>query len=200
MRISAFSCIKKRPNCALTPRGLQIDCRTSRGPCRNIVGLFLKLLGLVLGASGGAIGLPEGPTDYASRAIAIPIPPPTKPLPRAAFGGRAPLRMFPTRSSLTSSGFTRDRSSAALPSSTAETSAKAPQNLPNGLITLPARWIFLFVDGYTMKDQSESSREFLDRLEKAFRDLMVRRDDLEYFRHRHFRPTPKPPKQNPNAK
>ena len=54
------------------------------------MGFFLKLLGLVLGASGGAIWLPEGPTDYASsRAIAIPIPPPTKPLPRAAFGGGA---------------------------------------------------------------------------------------------------------------
>jgi hypothetical protein len=42
----------------------------------------LKLLGLVLGAAGGAIWLPERPTDYvSSRAIAIPIPPPTKPRP-----------------------------------------------------------------------------------------------------------------------
>jgi hypothetical protein len=40
------------------------------------------LLGLVLGASGGTIWLPERPTDYvSSRAIAIPIPPPTKPRP-----------------------------------------------------------------------------------------------------------------------
>jgi hypothetical protein len=58
---------------------------------------------------------------------------------------------------------------------------------------------FLFAEGYTMKDQSESSGVFR-QIGKAFRDLMVRRDDLEYFRHRHFRPTPKPPKQNPNAK
>jgi hypothetical protein len=37
--------------------------------------------------------------------------------------------MLPTRNSLTSSGFTPDRSTAALPSSTGETSAKAPQKL-----------------------------------------------------------------------
>jgi len=60
---------------------------------------------------------------------------------RAAFGGRVPPRMFPTRSSLTSSGFTLDRSTGALPSSAAETSAKAPQKLPNGVLTLPASWI-----------------------------------------------------------
>jgi hypothetical protein len=35
-----------------------------------------------------------------------------------------------------------------------------------------------------MKDQSESSREFLDRWEKAFMDLMARRDDLQCFRNR----------------
>jgi hypothetical protein len=49
--------------------------------------------------------------------------------------------MFPTRSSLTSSGFTLDRSTGALPSSTAETSAKAPQKLPNRVLTLPSSWI-----------------------------------------------------------
>jgi hypothetical protein len=42
---------------------------------------------------------------------------------------------------LTSSGFTLDRFTGALPSSAAETSAKAPQKLPNGVLTLPASWI-----------------------------------------------------------
>src|SRR5580692_8753474 len=35
----------------------------------------------------------------------------------------------------------RTASTSALPSSTAETSAKAPQKLPNGVLTLPAEWI-----------------------------------------------------------
>jgi len=51
--------------------------------------------------------------------------------------------MFPTRSSLTSSGFTLDRSTGGLPSSTAETSAKAPQKLPNGVLTLAGELDFL---------------------------------------------------------
>jgi hypothetical protein len=37
---------------------------------------------------------------------------------------------------LTSAGLAPDRSTGALPSSTAETSAKAPQKLPNGVLTL----------------------------------------------------------------
>ena len=61
-----------------------------------MVGFFLKLLGLVLGASGGAIWLPEGPTDYASsRAIAIPIPPPTKPLPPRGVWGEGAAEDVP---------------------------------------------------------------------------------------------------------
>ena len=42
-------------------------------------------------------------------------------------------------------GLVLGASGGALPSSTAETSAKAPQKLPNGVLTLPARWISLSI-------------------------------------------------------
>ena len=75
----------------------------------------------------------------------MPIPPPTKPRPdqdlARGVGAVGAAEDVPYEEFLTSCGFAPDRSTGALPSSTAETSAKAPQKLPNGVLTLPAEWI-----------------------------------------------------------
>ena len=200
MRISAFSCIKKRPNCALTPRGLQIDCRTSRGPCRNIVGLFLKLLGLVLGASGGAIGLPEGPTDYASQGHCDSHSAADEAAPPRGVWGEGAAEDVPHEEFFDvlrlHAGPLQRRFAELDCRDIGESAAKSAERPDNAA----GKVDFSFCRRIHYERSIRIKPGVFRQIGKAFRDLMVRRDDLEYFRHRHFRPTPKPPKQNPNAK